>query len=206
MKPRDPRGRKFAWRGGLHLVTHARYSRKFGRSWTGDEEDSLGRCTMASQGSRGCRTVRSLAVRARPRSSDGRPEAWASADFVCLQGVRFGSARVGVWLRSLSPRVACPQLNATGFGRAFALYVRGSYPVRTMPKKLTRTGNSLALVLDKPILEATGIDDDTLLEVSTDGDVIIVSPVRSKRRTQRLKKILDELHREHAGAFRRLAE
>jgi antitoxin MazE len=89
---------------------------------------------------------------------------------------------------------------------AFALYVRGSYPVRTMPKKLTRTGNSLALVLDKPILEATGIDDDTLLEVSTDGDVIIVSPVRSKRRTQKLKKILDELHREHAGAFRRLAE
>jgi antitoxin component of MazEF toxin-antitoxin module len=75
-----------------------------------------------------------------------------------------------------------------------------------MAKKLTRTGNSLALVLEKPILEATGIDDETPLEVSTDGDVIIVSPVRSKRRTAKLKKILDELHREHAGAFRRLAE
>ena len=75
-----------------------------------------------------------------------------------------------------------------------------------MAKKLTRTGNSLALVLEKPILEATGIDDDTPLEVSTDGDVIIVSPVRSKRRTAKLKKILEELHREHAGAFRRLAE
>jgi antitoxin MazE len=73
-------------------------------------------------------------------------------------------------------------------------------------KKLTRTGNSLALVLDKPILEATGIDDETVLEVSTDGDVIIVSPVRSKRRTAKLKKILEDLHREHAGAFRRLAE
>ena len=75
-----------------------------------------------------------------------------------------------------------------------------------MPKKLTRTGNSLALVLEKPILEATGIDGDTPLEVSTDGDVIIVSPVRSKRRTAKLKKILEALHREHAGAFRRLAE
>lgn len=75
-----------------------------------------------------------------------------------------------------------------------------------MPKKLTRTGNSLALVLEKPILEATGIDDDTPLEVSTDGDVIIVSPIRSKRRTAKLKKVLEELHREHAGAFRRLAE
>jgi antitoxin MazE len=74
-----------------------------------------------------------------------------------------------------------------------------------MPKKLTRTGNSLALVLDRPILEATGIDDETLLEVSTDGDVIVISPIRSKRRTAKLKKILDELHRDHAGAFRRLA-
>ena len=75
-----------------------------------------------------------------------------------------------------------------------------------MAKKLTRTGNSLALVLDKPILEATGIDDETPLEVSTDGDVIIVSPIRSKRRTAKLKKILEDLHRDHAGAFRRLAE
>jgi len=75
-----------------------------------------------------------------------------------------------------------------------------------MAKKLTRTGNSLALVLERPILEATGIDDKTPLEISTDGDVIIVSPVRSKRRTAKLKKILEDLHREHAGAFRRLAE
>jgi antitoxin MazE len=75
-----------------------------------------------------------------------------------------------------------------------------------MAKTLTRTGNSLALVLDKRILEATGIDADTQLEVSTDGDVILISPVRSKRRTAKLKKILDDLDREHAGAFRRLAE
>jgi antitoxin component of MazEF toxin-antitoxin module len=73
-------------------------------------------------------------------------------------------------------------------------------------KTLTRTGNSLALVLDKPILEATGIDADTPLEVSTDGDVIVISPVRSRKRTAKLKRILEELDRVHAGAFRRLAE
>jgi hypothetical protein len=33
-----------------------------------------------------------------------------------------------------------------------------------MPKKLTRTGNSLALVLDRPILEATGIDKEKILK------------------------------------------
>jgi antitoxin component of MazEF toxin-antitoxin module len=61
-------------------------------------------------------------------------------------------------------------------------------------------------VLDKGLLEATGIDANTKLEVSTDGDVIVISPVRSTRRTARLRRILDELDREHAGAFRRLAE
>jgi antitoxin component of MazEF toxin-antitoxin module len=75
-----------------------------------------------------------------------------------------------------------------------------------MVKTLTRTGNSLALVLDRSILEAAGIDARTKLEVSTDGDVIVVSPVRSKKRTARLRKILAELDRQHAGAFRRLAD
>ncbi len=75
-----------------------------------------------------------------------------------------------------------------------------------MTKTLTRNGNSLALTLDKPILEATGIDATTLLEVSTDGDVILISPVRPKKRTEKFKGIADELFSVHAGAFRRLAE
>jgi antitoxin MazE len=75
-----------------------------------------------------------------------------------------------------------------------------------MPKKLTRTGNSYAVVLERRTLEATGIGAETPLEVSTDGDVIVISPVRSKKRTAKLKKILQELDREHAGAFQRLAK
>ena len=75
-----------------------------------------------------------------------------------------------------------------------------------MLKTLTRTGNSLALVLDRPLLEAVGIDESTKLEVSTDGDVIVISPVRSKKRTKKLAKILDALDEKYAGAFKRLAE
>lgn len=75
-----------------------------------------------------------------------------------------------------------------------------------MKKRLTKTGNSLALVLDRPLLEATGIDQDTPLEVSTNGDVILITPVRGGRRTAKLKRILQKLDQEHAGAFRRLAE
>jgi len=75
-----------------------------------------------------------------------------------------------------------------------------------MRKKLTKTGNSLALVLDKPLLDRVGIDASTLLEISTDGQVIVISPVRARRRTARLKRVVEEAHQRYSGAFRRLAE
>jgi antitoxin MazE len=75
-----------------------------------------------------------------------------------------------------------------------------------MRKKLTRTGNSLALVLDRELLDATGIEPSTPLEVSTDGEVIVISPVRSARRTDRLRKVMQRAHAKYAGTFRRLAE
>jgi antitoxin component of MazEF toxin-antitoxin module len=75
-----------------------------------------------------------------------------------------------------------------------------------MVKKLTKTGNSLALVLDKPLLEQLRIDENTALEVSTNGQVIVISPVRDKKRTALIKSLVDEAHREYEGVFRRLAE
>ncbi len=75
-----------------------------------------------------------------------------------------------------------------------------------MRKKLTRTGNSLALVLDKRLLDSVGIDADTPLEVSTNGQVIVVSPVRGRQRTAKLKRIVAEAHSRYGGVFRRLAE
>lgn len=75
-----------------------------------------------------------------------------------------------------------------------------------MMKKLTRTGNSLALVLDRPVLEATGIDADTVLEISTNGDVIVISPVRDEDRAAKLRAGVERINARYAGAFRRLAE
>ena len=75
-----------------------------------------------------------------------------------------------------------------------------------MRKKLTRTGNSLALVLDRDLLEATGIEATTPLEVSTDGEVIVISPVRAGKRTERLRTAMKRAHAGYAGAFKRLAE
>ena len=75
-----------------------------------------------------------------------------------------------------------------------------------MVKRLTRTGNSFALVLDKPLLEQLGIDEDTPLELSTNGDVLVVTPVRDRARERKLKKALKEMDRQYSGVFKRLAE
>jgi antitoxin MazE len=75
-----------------------------------------------------------------------------------------------------------------------------------MRKKLTKTGNSLALVLDRALLDQTGIDAETPLEVSTDGEVIVISPVRDGRRTAKLKRVMARAHERYAGVFKRLAE
>ena len=75
-----------------------------------------------------------------------------------------------------------------------------------MQKRLTRTGNSHALILDKGILEATGIDSDTILEISTDGDIILISPLRDEDRVAKLQRGLDRMHERYAGAFKRLAQ
>jgi antitoxin component of MazEF toxin-antitoxin module len=77
--------------------------------------------------------------------------------------------------------------------------------VRTMVKKLTRTGNSLALVLDKPLLEQLGIDESTELELSTNGDVLVVTPVRDPRRDKRFRDAAAKVNRKYAGLFRRLS-
>jgi len=75
-----------------------------------------------------------------------------------------------------------------------------------MRKKLTRTGNSLALVLDKELLDQLGIGPETPLELSTDGDVIVISPVRKRRDDERLRSAMARAHERYAGVFRKLAE
>ena len=75
-----------------------------------------------------------------------------------------------------------------------------------MVKRLTRQGNSVAIVLDRPILEAAELEEGQEVEVSTDGDVIIITPVRSKSRQAKLRAAVNKLHDKYAGAFRRLAQ
>ena len=75
-----------------------------------------------------------------------------------------------------------------------------------MKKKLTRTGNSVALVLDRPLLEELGLDESSEVEISTNGDVLVMTPVRTAESDERFRKSAEKINAKYAGLFRRLAE
>ena len=73
-------------------------------------------------------------------------------------------------------------------------------------KTLIRHGNSLALVIDKPILELLQIDADTPLTLSTNGDSLLISPVRDKARQAKVQASLEKINRKFSRDLKRLAE
>lgn len=75
-----------------------------------------------------------------------------------------------------------------------------------MIKNLTKTGNSVALVLDKALLEAASLDPEQPVEVSTNGRVIVISPVRTADDEREWERGRERMHAKFAGAFKRLAK
>lgn len=75
-----------------------------------------------------------------------------------------------------------------------------------MIKKLTKHGNSLALVIDRPILELLNIDPDTPLEISTDGKQLLIAPVKASGRRKKFDAAQEWAHNNYGKAFRKLAE
>jgi antitoxin MazE len=75
-----------------------------------------------------------------------------------------------------------------------------------MLKTLTRHGNSLALVIDRPVLDLLKIDAETPLDISTDGQVLVITPVRDEQRRRKFRKALEAANRRYGRALKRLAE
>ena len=74
-----------------------------------------------------------------------------------------------------------------------------------MVKRLSRHGNSLALVLDRGTLDLLKIDSKTPLEVSTDGKVLIVAPVNGGKRRERVLDAYSKVNKSYGKLFERLA-
>ena len=75
-----------------------------------------------------------------------------------------------------------------------------------MPKRLTKHGNSLALIIDRPILELLDISAETELDISTDGQVLIISPVRDAKHQKKFDRALEKVNKKYGRALKRLAE
>jgi antitoxin component of MazEF toxin-antitoxin module len=75
-----------------------------------------------------------------------------------------------------------------------------------MIKRLTRHGNSLALVIDRGILELLRIDAKTPLSITTDGRALVIAPAADDQRRNRFRRILEEGNRRYGRMLKRLSE
>jgi antitoxin MazE len=75
-----------------------------------------------------------------------------------------------------------------------------------LTKKLSKHGNSLALVIDRSILDLLGIDEQTALNISTDGRALVIVPSQEKQRAKRFEKALAACNNRYGKALKRLAE
>ena len=75
-----------------------------------------------------------------------------------------------------------------------------------MVKTLTKHGNSYALVIDKPILELIQATPETPFEIITDGQSLLLSPVRNSKDEKKFKDTLAMVHKRFGRAMKKLAE
>ena len=74
-----------------------------------------------------------------------------------------------------------------------------------MQKRLTKIGSSLGIIIDKPILDLLRITADTPLEVTTDGDLLILRPLRFVD-DERAAASYERVARRHRESLEKLAE
>lgn len=127
-----------------------------------------------------------------------------------LQG-EFGGKNNAVPIRSSIP-LALPYKGTYGvrtetvFGVAVLVGQEKLFTERAMFKKLTRQGNSTALILDRQIMELLEIDRDAVVKVSVHGRQLIVEPLSDEERAMKIKEIQKKTLKKNAELFKRLAK
>jgi antitoxin component of MazEF toxin-antitoxin module len=75
-----------------------------------------------------------------------------------------------------------------------------------MVKKLIQHGNSVALVIDKPIMEILNITNETTFEISTDGRNLILSPQTEYNQEKDILSSLERINKKYGSVLKRLGE
>ncbi len=75
-----------------------------------------------------------------------------------------------------------------------------------MIKHLTKHGNSLALVIDRSVLELLNIQADTPLSLTTDGRSLVLTPARGTKRRESFRTAVETVNKRYRRALKRLAD
>ncbi len=76
-----------------------------------------------------------------------------------------------------------------------------------MIKKLRKVGNSNALILDKPILELLGLEEEGQVQLTIQDGNLIITPARPQLvRAEEMDEKLDYVMKKRADVLRRLAK
>ncbi len=75
-----------------------------------------------------------------------------------------------------------------------------------MIKKLKKHGNSLALVIERSVLDLLDINADTSLDITTDGQILIISPIKDEQHRGKFKDALEKTNQKYGRMLKRLAD
>ena len=75
-----------------------------------------------------------------------------------------------------------------------------------MVKRMIQHGNSVALVIDKPIMEMLNISNDTTFEISTDGKNLILSPQSRPNQQNDIMNSLEKINKRYGKVLKKLGE
>jgi len=75
-----------------------------------------------------------------------------------------------------------------------------------MIKTLQKYGNSHALVIDKPLMEAMGITAETPLALSVSGGSLTITAAHTGLGRNRVDQIMDKVERDFGKALTRLSK
>jgi antitoxin component of MazEF toxin-antitoxin module len=75
-----------------------------------------------------------------------------------------------------------------------------------MVKRLIQHGNSVALVIDEPIMEILNITNETTFVLSTDGRNLILSPQVEYTQEKDILNSLEKINKKYETVLKRLGE
>lgn len=75
-----------------------------------------------------------------------------------------------------------------------------------MTKRLVKVGNSLALIVDKAVLDLLHITPETEFDITTDGRRLLVSPLDKPQMRKELAEVWAGIRERHGELFEKLAE